>query len=45
MTIQKILEFLSIEVEVELQTRLKSNPASKAKLKFLKKIMNQMSFH
>ena len=41
MIIQKILEFLSIEVEVELQTRIRSNPASKAKLKFLKKIMNK----
>jgi len=44
MTIQKILEFLSIEVKVELQTRLKSNPASKARLKFLKKMMNKRSW-
>lgn len=40
-TIQKILEFLSIEVEVELQTNLRSNPASKEKVKFLKKLMKK----
>ena len=40
-TIQKILEFLSIEVEEELQTNLRSNPASKEKFKFLKKLMKK----
>ena len=40
-TIQKILEFLSIEVEEELQTNLRSNPASKEKSKFLKKLMKK----
>jgi len=40
-TIQKILEFLSIEVKVELQTNLRSNPASKERLKFLKKLMKK----
>ena len=40
-TIQKILEFLSIEAEDELQTHLRSNPASKERFKFLKRLMKK----
>ena len=43
-TIQKILNFLQIKNEVKLKTDLKSNPASKAKSKFLSRLMNKKAW-
>lgn len=43
-TIQKILNFLQIKNEVKLNTDLKSNPASKAKSKFLSRLMKKKAW-
>ena len=43
-TIQKILNFLQIKNEVKLKTDLKSNPASKAKSKFLSRLMKKKAW-
>jgi len=39
--IYKILDFLGVDKDIELKTDLRSNPASKARFVFLKKIMNK----
>ena len=40
-TIQKILRFLAIEDQVKLEINLRSNPASKPRLRLLKRLMNK----
>ena len=40
-TIQKVLDFLEVDKNIELKIDLKSNPASKQKSKTLKRIMNK----
>ena len=43
-TIQKVLNFLQIKNDVKLKIDLKSNPASKEKSKFLKRLMNKKAW-